>query len=264
MTSLASALVRRYPLAWRERYEPEVLALLEDSPPGLRDLLELTRGLLVERVKSWVEPGEHPYITFLVFRTSLALMRVLPAVVLAVGAALLGDSIRVQVGPPPEDVENLALAGLLVALGIYYRRYFAVVWRTMGTSPADRDAEWRFTLFPKRWALPLAGLFVVCIVVMFWTPPWQNTRTPPFFHWWRWLSLYIWIGPIHSLLAGPMQWRAFFSALEAYMATIEGLVLHYTLPGSGPDQRRIQLEARRDALRATLDGYGYRARFRKS
>ncbi len=262
MVSFASALVRRYPLAWRERYEPEVLALFEDSPPGLRDVVELTRGLFVERLKSLVEPGEHPYITFLVFRTSLALMRVLPAVVLVIGAALFGDSTRSIVGPPTELVENGAFAASLVAVLVYWVRYFAVLRRKMRTSPADRNADWQFTLFPKRWAFPLAGLFLVCIVVMFWMPPWQSESTPSFFHWWRWLSLYIWIGPVHTLLAGPLRWRTFFVSLDQYMATTEALRFFHVTYGWDRSDRRIELESRRDALRTELDSYGYRARFR--
>lgn len=264
MTSLASALVRRYPLAWRERYEAEVLALLEDSPPGIRDLLELTRGLFVERVKSWVEPGEHPYRTFIVLRGCVSVLRVLPAIVLVVGTALAGDAIRMQVGPPPTVAEDLALAGVLVALCVYYSRFFTVLWRRTRIPATDRDSDWQFTLFPRRWAFPLAALFLFGLVTMFWMPPWQNASTPPFLHWWRWLSLYIWLGPIHTLLAGPLQGRTFFASLDSYMGTVESLRFFHLTYGWDRSDRRLELEARRDALRVTLDGYGYRARFRKS
>jgi hypothetical protein len=37
MSRLALAIIRRYPEAWRRRYEGEVLALIEDSPVRLRD-----------------------------------------------------------------------------------------------------------------------------------------------------------------------------------------------------------------------------------
>ena len=39
-------LVALYPRAWRARYGPEMLALLEDRPPSARDALDLLRGAL--------------------------------------------------------------------------------------------------------------------------------------------------------------------------------------------------------------------------
>lgn len=40
----AKALLRLYPQAWRRRYGPEMLALLEDDPPGVRGLCSLVIG----------------------------------------------------------------------------------------------------------------------------------------------------------------------------------------------------------------------------
>jgi hypothetical protein len=45
---LARALVRRYPRAWRERYERELLALFEDAPPTVLHVVDLAFGCLAE------------------------------------------------------------------------------------------------------------------------------------------------------------------------------------------------------------------------
>lgn len=39
-----SRLVRLYPAAWRERYEPEFVELLATHPPGMRDRVDIMRG----------------------------------------------------------------------------------------------------------------------------------------------------------------------------------------------------------------------------
>ena len=47
-----SALIRLYPHAWRERYEPEFLALLEARPPSVRDRIDIIRGAIDARTES--------------------------------------------------------------------------------------------------------------------------------------------------------------------------------------------------------------------
>lgn len=51
-------LVRMYPGAWRERYGPELEALLEARPPTLADRLDLIRGALDARVDPQVVSPE--------------------------------------------------------------------------------------------------------------------------------------------------------------------------------------------------------------
>lgn len=43
---MRSWLVRLYPRAWRERYGPEFMALLEEQPLTLRSVLDIVRGAL--------------------------------------------------------------------------------------------------------------------------------------------------------------------------------------------------------------------------
>ncbi len=60
MRRLATSIVNRYPASWRERYEEEVLALIEDSPVRLSDLGELVRGFIIERMRALIADADHP------------------------------------------------------------------------------------------------------------------------------------------------------------------------------------------------------------
>lgn len=44
-------LLRLYPRAWRERYGAELEALLEDSPPSVRDVADLIWSALLLRLR---------------------------------------------------------------------------------------------------------------------------------------------------------------------------------------------------------------------
>jgi hypothetical protein len=52
-----SRIVRLYPAAWRERYEAEFLALLDEHPPTLLDRLDVVRGAVDARMHPQVGPG---------------------------------------------------------------------------------------------------------------------------------------------------------------------------------------------------------------
>jgi hypothetical protein len=52
---LARVIVGRYPAAWRERYEDEVLDLLESAPVRAFDVGELFRNMLVEQVRAAID-----------------------------------------------------------------------------------------------------------------------------------------------------------------------------------------------------------------
>lgn len=45
-----TGLIRLYPRTWRDRYEPEFLALLEARPPSVRDRLDIVRGAVDARL----------------------------------------------------------------------------------------------------------------------------------------------------------------------------------------------------------------------
>ncbi len=52
MSRLIGWLVRAYPRAWRERYEEEFVAMLEQGPVSIRDLFDVTLGV----VDAWLRP----------------------------------------------------------------------------------------------------------------------------------------------------------------------------------------------------------------
>lgn len=55
LKQFARSIVRRYPAAWRERYEEEVLDLIESAPVRAYDVGELFRNMLVEQVRATVD-----------------------------------------------------------------------------------------------------------------------------------------------------------------------------------------------------------------
>lgn len=274
MTPLASALVRRYPLAWRERYEAEVLALLEDSPPGLRDLLELTRGLVVERVKSWVEPGEHPAALTWTVWPLLWLVRIAPAVVLLVLAMTAGQAIRQYAGEPPEMLQ-WTYPLLLIGPVVYYE---VRVWRRVDDDAAT--APWRrYRFFSVSERVCLVGLTLVGIVIMQWSPiPGIRGGAARFAEASHWLRLAMWSGLVFVQLMRALPWQQMWNALDEYRTVTSHLrwarmELDRCRTLAGPEGAR-QLEAaerewhalehRRQAALDVMHSYGYRATFKKS
>jgi hypothetical protein len=56
-----SGIIRLYPAAWRERYEPEFVELLATRPPGLMDRFDIVRGALDAHLHPQVRrPNEVP------------------------------------------------------------------------------------------------------------------------------------------------------------------------------------------------------------
>jgi hypothetical protein len=113
MKRLASFIVRRYPVPWRERYEDEVLALIEDSSLRLHDVGELARGLIVERARALIEDSDRPSRTAAILR-SLKPMFVLTFVG---SAAASGFILRHWHGPLSPLIGEIGMFGL-VAFGL--------------------------------------------------------------------------------------------------------------------------------------------------
>lgn len=95
ISRLARAIVRQYPAAWRERYEDEVIGLVNEAPVRIRDLADLAHGLIVERWRELLSSSESPR------RTEIVLVVFGPLVVLAVvlSGAALGWLLRTALGP---------------------------------------------------------------------------------------------------------------------------------------------------------------------
>jgi hypothetical protein len=114
--SLALRLLRHYPLAWRERYEAEVCALIDDTGVRLRDLAELTRGMVIERVREQLSSDERPKRTF----RFLALVPLAFSVTFVGLAVLTGFGVRALTGPWPESAQETAAWSVAVFIVIFF------------------------------------------------------------------------------------------------------------------------------------------------
>jgi uncharacterized membrane protein len=106
LTWLARLIVRMSPSAWRERYEDEVLALVDDGAVRLGDVCGLLRHCITERVLALYEPGRH--ISAYRFISGMALLTYIAVLFLAVasvGASVFGMGYLVQrlFGPFPSE-----------------------------------------------------------------------------------------------------------------------------------------------------------------
>ncbi len=265
MTHLACAIVHRYPAAWRERYEDEVLALMDDSSVRLADVVELLRGLFVERVKALIEPGDHPTLTDWGFRTVLWFVGVAPALTIVVGGAALGGQLGAWFGEPHSAVPwiTVACCWAVVIVDVGGRRIFRIE--------------------PSR-SINLALVLVTCLFVVMWhwsmapsTPP--SSRVPAQFHTLYYCAqLFLWLLVAHRLLGWRLPWRPMLDAVERFQAAREAVQRAQTevdryrasTDRAAPFHLQPALaalahkEQERDQARAVVETYGYRARFRQS
>jgi hypothetical protein len=252
MTRLAAAIVGKYPLAWRERYEVEVQELLIDSPVSIGDVCELGRGLIIERIKSLIEPADHPVMTDWGFRTVAWLISIAPAVTLVVGGAAFGLQLGAWFGEPSKVVLFVALICCLsvVAIDIGARRIFRV---ELG----------------RAFNLGLVLLSVVFIVTWHWARTPSDSGSAQFQALAHWSQLFIWSTVAHRLLATRFPWRPMFDAVERYQAASEAVrraqaEVDRSASAEGPAQWQLmQLERERDEAKAQVDSFGYRARFQR-
>jgi len=111
--AIAHAIVRRYPKAWRERYEAEVRGLIDDTQVHVRDLGELLRGLATERVRELLTSDDSPR------RAALILGLAAPITgVLFVWLAWLTALGVLQLTGRLSDPASYVALGLFCALGI--------------------------------------------------------------------------------------------------------------------------------------------------
>ena len=164
LSRLARAIVRRYPKAWRQRYEIEIAGFIEDAPAGWRDVLDLARGCVVERARAFVEPEAHPTRAWMLlglgrYVTALALYAVIVAAAVAVRRAF---------GEPPASVGyvgfGVSILLMLVGLVAYFRALRPTPLAPVQRVPARaRVAAWLFAyagaLVLVYWSFPPDRLF---------------------------------------------------------------------------------------------------------
>jgi len=259
LTWLARLIVRTYPSAWRERYEAEVVELVDAAPVRLRDLGDLLHGLLVERWRELVTADHAPR------RTQVLLGLLGPVVVLTVvlSSTGLGRMLKTGSGPwPPQWVETgeWTVVALFLIIGVgRMRRLFqrvpappgltlltALAWLSLMVVAAEWGNLMRFDLTADALPIPVSWrrLLLFCLV---------GTS----------LTRDLW--PDTSILDAIDQRDAYHEQLRLARAWVEGC--HTTMANGLPAplaEAEAQVEhLNRELERATaeLAGKGYHARF---
>jgi len=267
LQQLAAGIVRCYPAPWRERYEAEVLSLVEDSHVRLIDLAEFGRGLIVERAKSLVEPGDSPRLSGFVYRPMAFGVRIAPSLSLVVGAAVLGEVARATLGKASEVASWVGVLLMYVILALYFRRR----WTTrLQRAATDRI----YPFFSRGERIALLSAVFVALFLFYWIEP---PRTGAFLQFHRWFQLWGWIAFAGALTSGFSPWRAMLDALDEYHSASDELRWAQmevdrcrALVDAGErvqqelnnaEIARDRLGRKRDAALAVVHTFGYRARF---
>lgn len=256
MTSaLARRVVRHYPKPWRERYEGELLALLDDAPPRLRDVVDLTRGLMVERVRSIFEPGDRPTLT----TAFVALKGEARATAILVVPLTAGWAVRSWLGSAPRSV---ALAVMLLQL---------VVWIALAIGTTRAYPSTAVPFMPLRPVLsPRAGFWwrgalLVDAFLVSWALPSVS--------WWMFFFASL---PLSHMTTPHLQQEALALAshnlrtarreMKHALAELQRCERLVAEGGKAPLQyaRNVvdRLTRQQDEALATLNSFGYRATLR--
>jgi hypothetical protein len=262
----AQRLVHRYPRPWRERYEDEVLALFEESPPGFRDVAELTRGLIVERARAALAADDRPGRTLKL----LALMR--PAVALAavVMAMTLGYLLRRGQPAPAAVVEIATWAYGAFAVLLYP----ALLW--LGRRQSSSEIGFPLAPAGPPWAVVFLPAFFAIVVALEWGN-WGDP-TPRNRDWeWVWTILRTYLHGVMAayLAAAVLPGRRLLRALmllngveeqlkaaEKWVAGChEMIALGVPSPLAEAQAELQKWQRERDEALARVQQLGYRARF---
>jgi hypothetical protein len=266
---LAQALVRRYPTAWRERYEREVSALIDDTSIRFGDLAELLRGLLTERARELVSADDHPT------RTAATIGLLKFGFMLAfIGSSIgLGLGLRQLTGPWSESTREVGATAFLV---------WFVVFVIVALRARRRPAFSSFPPFnPGTGALLLASLFCSLVFVAAGQVldrtyhdnsgmTWFSKYSPliQVFLYTNFLTdLCASLWPSRKLLKALAELQVFESRLKTSQKWVDGC--HEMIAQGVPSPLREAQEQvdhwtrERDAARERAHDLGYRARFRQ-
>lgn len=259
---LASAIVTRYPQAWRDRYQDEVLDLIETGPLRPSDLGELFHGLLVERVRAAID----------VERPAAAMARVTAYKTIAVVATLLiiqagGWTLRVlrPVDDGTWDVMGYWAVGFWLALLVFWGAHKVAQRRK---APEDRSP------FPVWVALIALPLHFVAASVMLWARLVHADTAGDFFMAFYhssyvpvlisvFLLMQIWPGQrlVDAIVAADGATNAVGHAEAQIRECREWIAKGVPSPVADWERELAARVKRRDAAVERLRTMGYRARF---
>lgn len=269
---LANAIAEWYPAAWRARYQAEVLALIDAGTVRLRDVVDLLRGCIRERVLALYEPSRHisayRLISGIALITFLSLLMIGTFAIAAV-PFLLGYVIRLAAGPfSPNltDAVEWALLPFFLAVMVWsliqlWRLQFAHI-KSPGPAPA--------AMATFVWILAACSGGISFLSGMTADPSYRGPYTHVLFSWmlltnmrqpndgirWPGSDLFETLGRLR-VARYDLRWA------RMELDRCEGL---YEGRDPGPELRAARAEMTRltaaeaDAM-ATLDAMGYHARF---
>ena len=259
------AIVSRYPAAWRERYEAEVLGLIDDVDVRIRDLGELLHGLFNERAREYVSSDDNPSRT----ARKLALATPIAGAVFVGAAWLVSYGVRAVTGIWSDPAQYAALfvfcvLGVVIGVITYRGKRRGVVKRLLVVPP---DVA----------VLLLPLVFIDIVIFAFFTGAADAYRSSEFSFWFTRLYNALWMavfagGLISSFWPGKELLEAFaelafaerqLQANETWAASCR----EWNARGvpSPLDDALVQIgkwTLERDSARERLSKLGYRARFR--
>jgi hypothetical protein len=264
---LAQALVRRYPAAWRERYEQEVSGLIDDTSIRFGDLAELLRGLLTERARELVSSDDRPTRT----AATIALMKV--GFVLAfIGSAVgLGLGLRQLTGPWSETTRVNSSIAVVVGYLVFVLSATRARRRPLFSSLPPYS--------PATGAVLLASMFgaLVFVVAGELLSSDGQAHRDSFVRYWPWIQILLYsnfltdfcasLWPSRQLLQAFAELQVFEGRLKVSQKWVDGC--HEMIAQGVPSLLREaedQVEEwtrKRDAARERVHALGYRARFRQ-
>ena len=264
---LAQALVRRYPAAWRERYEQEVSALIDDTSIRFGDLAELLRGLLTERARELVSADDRPA------RTAATVVLLKAGFVLAfMGSAIgLGLGLRQLTGPWSETVrENGA-----IAVSVWFAVFVIVAIRARRRPLFSAFPPYS----PDTGALLLVSMFATLVFAVAGQllSSDDQVHRDSFARYSPWIQIFLYsnfltdfcasLWPSRQLLQAFAELQGAESRLKVSQKWVDGC--HEMIAQGVPSplgEAEAQVEdwtRQRDAARERVDALGYRARFRQ-
>jgi hypothetical protein len=263
----AHAIVRRYPAAWRERYEAEVRGLIDDASIHFRDLGELLRGLFTERARELLTSVDNPKRT----ATILGLMAPIAGGVFLLLAWLTGYAMRSVVGPLSDTGQYVGLSLAVVLMIVFFvtwsrgwKRRDGVAAATPGSLPPDVVIV----------MLPMLFVQVALFAVILSGEPGYPSLIPNWLN--RVFQLFIWASISGNLLSSLFPGHALLQAftnvsfaerqIRANEQWVEGCRDMISKGVPSPLQDALaqvgKWTVERGSARARLKELGYRARFR--